>query len=168
MGIDGDWYNLVLLLHLVSVVVGFGPLTLNGLYGAQAKKRRGVEGAAIGEANFAVSMVAEKAVYLVPVFGIFLILLSDDAWSFSDLWISLSFLLYIVGLGLSHAVMIPSSRRMNALARELATPGAPAPAGGPPPQVAEMEAIGKRLATVGGILNLLLVVLIALMVWKPT
>jgi hypothetical protein len=47
----------------------------------------------------------------------------------------------------------------------------PPPAGaapsGPPPQVAVMEALGQRLAMGGMFLNVLLVVLVALMVWKP-
>lgn len=149
-------------------VVGFGPVFLNGLYGAQAKRRQGVEGAAIGEASFAVTQVAEKVIYTVPVFGILLVLLSDDAWSFGDLWIGVSIGLYLVGIGVAHMVMVPSARRMNELARELATPGAAAPAAGPPPQAAEMDELAKRMAAVGGVLNLLVVVLLALMIWEPT
>jgi len=46
--------------------------------------------------------------------------------------------------------------------------GAPAPAGGrPPPQVAELEARGKRAGAVGAALNLLMVAILFLMIWKP-
>jgi hypothetical protein len=41
------------------------------------------------------------------------------------------------------------------------------PAGGPPPQAAEMEQLGKRIAPVGAALNLLVIVIVALMVFKP-
>jgi uncharacterized membrane protein len=164
MGIGTDLYNFLLLLHLIAVVVGFGTLALNGVYGAQAKQRAGAEGAAIGEANAHVSIRwAEIFIYTVPVSGILLVLASDGTWEFSQLWISLAFLLYIVGLGVSHMVMIPTTRRMNELARQAAS----APPGGPPPQAAEMEQLEKKLGAVGGGLNLLVVALLAIMVWKP-
>ena len=53
---------------------------LNGLYAAQAQKRPGPAGRAVSEANFAVSSVAEKVIYLIPVFGILLVLASDGAY----------------------------------------------------------------------------------------
>ena len=156
MGVDGDLYNVLLLLHLVTVVVGFGGVALNGVYGVLAKRSPGPEGAAIGEANTHVTRKwAESFIYAVPVFGILLVLASDDVWGFDQLWISLSFVLYIVGLGLSHGVMRPAAKRMNALAREQR------------PDPAAMAALEKRLGAVGGVLNLLVVVLIALMIWKP-
>lgn len=119
----------------------------------------------MGEANHSVSKVAEKIVYTVPVFGILLVLVSDGTIGFSDAWISASFLLYIIGIGISHGVMGPSSSRMVALSRELVSAGPSA--GGPPPQVAEMQKLGKKLATGGMVLNLLLVAIIALMIWQP-
>jgi hypothetical protein len=42
-----------------------------------------------------------------------------------------------------------------------------APAGGPPPQVAQLEAHGKKLGTFGPVLNIIAVVIIGLMIWKP-
>ena len=156
MGIDGDLYNLLLVLHLITVVVGFGSVALNGVYGALAKRNPGPEGAAIGEANVHVTNKwAEWFIYAVPVFGILLVLASDDVWKFDQLWITLSFVLYIVGLGVSHGVMRPAAKRMNALAREQR------------PDPAAMQALEKRLGAGGGFLNLLVVVFIVLMVFKP-
>jgi hypothetical protein len=43
----------------------------------------------------------------------------------------------------------------------------PPPAGGPPPQVAQITQLGQRLAFGGATLNVLVVILIGLMVWKP-
>ncbi|CAA9256037.1 MAG: hypothetical protein AVDCRST_MAG50-2627 [uncultured Acidimicrobiales bacterium] len=165
MGPNGGLYKALLLLHILAVVVGFGPLVLNGLYGAQAKKRQGEGGLAIGEANHFVSEVAEKLVYAVPVLGILLVLVSDGQIEFSETWISASFVLYIIGIGISHGVMRPSSKRMLGLSRDLLSSGPSA--GGPPPQMAEMEKLGKKLAAGGMVLNLLLVVIIGLMIWQP-
>lgn len=166
VGIDSTLYNLVFVLHLVAVVAGFGGIFLNGVYGAQAKTRPGAGALAIGEANLAATKVAEYAIYAVPLLGIALIVLSDGAWEFSQLWISLSFLLYFVAVGLAHGLLFPSAKRMNALAAELVAAGG-AFEGGRPPQIAEMEALEKRLGLVSMVLNLIVVAVIVVMVFKP-
>ena len=163
--VDSGAYKLVLLLHILAAIVGFGAVFLNGLYGAQAKRRQGVEGAAIAEANYDVTHVAEFVIYTVPIWGLGLVGMSDKAWKFSQTWVWLALTLYVVGIAVSHAVMIPSARRLKTLAREVAGRG-PA-AGGPPPEAAEMDELGKRLGAGGGFLNLLLVVILVLMIWKP-
>ena len=168
VGLNSGIYKFLLVLHLLAVVVGFGGVMLNGLYGARAKRAGGRQGLAVSEANFWVSdKVAEPFIYAVFVLGILLVLTSDDAWGFDQNWISFSMLLYIIGIGLSHGVMRPAVKRMNALQAELAGAG-PAPgAGGPPPQVAELESLGQRVGVVGAVLNIIVVIVIALMVWKP-
>ncbi|MBW3555460.1 MAG: DUF2269 domain-containing protein [Actinobacteria bacterium] len=157
MGVNSTLYNLVFVLHLVAVVVGFGSMFMNGAYGAQARRRRGPGGQAIGEATLAVTKMAQYAVYSVPVFGILLIVLSDGVWEFSHMWISLSFLLYFVAVGLVHGLVFPAAKRMNDLVG----------ASGGTGEVAQMEALEKRVALGGMIVNLLVVVTIALMVFKP-
>lgn len=191
--IDSDAYKIVLTLHILSVVVGIGAVMLNGLYGAQAKARKGPEGLAIAEANFKVSMIAEKVIYLIPLFGIGLVFMSKTdgvmVYDWDQTWIWLSLVLYVVALGISHGVVVPTAKRMQVLMGELnamgpppgaggpggpgghpggAPAGGPPPgAGGPPPQVVELEALGKKIGAGGMALNLLTVVLIALMVFKP-
>ena len=168
VGLNSGIYKFVLVLHLITVVVGFGSVMLNGVYAARAKKAGGREGVAISEANTFVSdRVAELFIYAVPILGILLILISDDVWEFDQKWISFSLLLYIIGIGLSHGVMRPTVKRLNALTAQLAAAGPMPSAGGPPPEVAEVEALGKRAGAVGAVLNVIVVVIIALMVWKP-
>jgi len=175
MGITGDAYKLVKVLHIVAAVVGFGAVSLNGLYGLQARDRRGREGLAVAESMYAVTTTwAMWFIYAVPVLGILLILMSDDLFKFSQAWISMSFVVYIAIIGLSHAVHLPNIRRMLELMRELAagpagtmSGTAVGAAGGPPPQAVELESRGKQAAMVGGVLNLLMVGAIALMVFKP-
>src|SRR5829696_4848005 len=99
IGVNSGIYKLVLVLHLIAVVAGFGPLAINAFYGAQARRRGGREGLAVAEANFWVSdRVATPFVYAVPVLGIALVLLSDDVFGFDQAWVSFSFLLYLVGI----------------------------------------------------------------------
>lgn len=163
-------YKTLLVLHLLAVILGFGPAMMAGFYGAEAKKRRGREGLAIAEATYkVVGTYAEWFIYAVPVLGILLVLASDDAWKFSQAWVSLSFLIYIAAIGIVHAVHLPNLRRMNALMAELVNGAPPAggATGGPPPQVAEIEARGKKAGMVGGALSLMAVVVVILMVFKP-
>jgi uncharacterized membrane protein len=169
LGSDDTLYGILLFLHILSAIVGFGPLVANGLYGQQAAKRPGPGGVAIGQASFAVTKVAEMFVYAVFVTGILLVLTAEnDRIEFGDTWIVLSILLYVVALGYSHAVQIPAARQMNALGEELLAAGPP-PEGqaGPPPQALAMQAVGKKLAMGGMFLNLMLVAILYLMIWKP-
>jgi uncharacterized membrane protein len=165
VGINSGIYKLLLLLHILAVVVGIGAVMLNGLYAAQAQRRPGAPGRAVSEANFAVSQIAEKVIYLIPVFGILLVLVSDKAWKFSQTWVWLSLLLYIAALGVATGVMTPGHRRINGLLAEMEN--TPPPAGGAPPQVVELQQVGQRMAMGGAFLDLAVVALIALMVWKP-
>lgn len=170
MGVNSGIYKFVLVLHLMTAIVGFGSVFLFGVFGSKAQARGGREGVAVAEVTVEVGKHwSEWFIYAVPIFGILLVLVSDDVYKFSQAWISLSFLLYLVGIGLSHAVHFPNLHRMNELARQLVA-GVPPDGGGtggPPPQVAELEARGKKAAAVGGILNLLVVAIVFLMVWKP-
>ena len=169
MGIGSTGYRIVLLLHILCAIVGFGTVILNGLYGREAKRRPGPGGLAITEANLTVSGIAEYFIYAVFVLGIALVLMSDKAWTFGQTWIWLAMLLYIVGIGISHGVLFPNARRMKELSAELVA-GGPPPADappGPPPQVAEMERRGKTLGAASSVLHVLLIVILVLMIWKP-
>jgi len=163
-------YKIVLLLHIFCAIVGFGAVYLNALYGQQIRKHPGREGIAIHDANFFVSGIGQYFIYGVFVFGFLLVLLSDDTWKFSQTWIWLAMLLYIVALGVSHGVLLPAVKRMGVLMREMADAGPP-PAGtapsGPPPQVAELGALGKRVGAAGAFLDVMLVVILILMIWRP-
>ncbi len=166
---NDDLYRIVMVLHILVAIVGFGGVMLNGLYGSQIKKHRGTDALAIAEANYKVSTVAEYFIYAVPVLGVLLVLLSDHQIEFSDLWVGLSIAIYVVAIGVSHAVMLPTVRRILVLLRELAA-GGPPPAGaaaGPPPQVLELQALGQRAGATGATLNVMLVAVLVLMVFQP-
>jgi Predicted integral membrane protein (DUF2269) len=167
--IDGGFYKLCLVLHILCAIVGFGAVFLNGVYGAQIKARmqsgRGAEAIGIFEANLTVSKIGEYFIYAVFIFGFALVGLSDSVWEFGQTWVWLSIVLYLVAIGLSHGVLQPAVKRMGVLMREMVA--GPPPAGGPPPQVAEMAELGKKVGTVGPVLDIILIVILYLMVFKP-
>ena len=157
MGVDGDLYRLVLVLHILAAIIGFGGMFIAGFYGNESRKLPGREGLAVAETTLTVTgRIPTVAVCAVPILGILLILLSDDLWKFSEAWVSLSFLLYIVLMGLATGLQVPTIRKMVAM-RATADAGS----------AAELQAMGKKVATVGGIVNLLWVVILVLMVFKP-
>jgi uncharacterized membrane protein len=168
VGIGSTGYRIVFMLHILSIVIGFGGVMLNGIYGAEAKKRKGPAGAAIGEANLAVTKIAEKVIVTIPLWGIALVLMSDGVWEFTQAWVVIAIVLFVLVMGFATGVQLKNQKRMVGLAGELAAAGPPpAGASGPPPQVAEMEALEKKLGMGGAFLSLMVVVLIYLMVFKP-
>jgi hypothetical protein len=168
MGLNSGIYKFVLVLHILCAIVGFGAVFLNGLYGAQVRAHPGPEGLAIFRANHLVSKVGEYFIYAVFVLGVLLVLLSDEVWEFSDTWVWGSMLLYAVGIGLSHGVVQPRLRKMEGLMEEMVA-GGPPPAGatGPPPQVVQLQEHGRVIGIVGPTLDLILIAVLFLMIWKP-
>jgi hypothetical protein len=158
-------FKLFLVLHILSAIVGLGGVLLNGVYAAQAQQRPGPGGRAVSEANFAVTGIAEKVIYLIPVFGILLVLSSDGVFKFSNTFVWLSLVLFIIAIGLSHSILIPGHKKINALLLEMEQ--GPPPVGGPPPQAAQIQEIGKKQAGTAMALNLILVVIVCLMIWQP-
>jgi hypothetical protein len=171
VGVVGDnLYNTLLMLHILAVIIGFGAVFLNGVYAAQIKKAGGAGGLAIAEANHAVTKIGEYIIYTVPVWGILLVLRSDKVWKFDQTWVMAALGIYIVALGVATGLLIPLTNKMRVKMGELVAMGAPpagAAASGPPPQVAELDAMGKRAALLGAFLNIALVVLVYLMIFKP-
>lgn len=180
MGVDSGAYDAVVVLHVMCVIIGFGAVFLNGIYGAESKRRRGPEGLAVFEATERVGKIAEVFILAVPVFGIAAVLMSHKVWSFSQAWIAATLALYAVGITLSFGFHLPNLRRMGALMKELVLMSDPvpvavgggsmpggAPAGGPPPQAIELERRGQRAGLYGATLNLIIVTAVILMIWKP-
>lgn len=169
MGLNSTGYEIVKTLHILGAIVGFGGVMLNGLYAVAMKRKRGPEAAFMGQTVFEVSGIAQYFIYGVFILGFALLGMSDDAWKFSQTWVWLSVLLYVVGVGLSHGLLKPNTKRMNELMSELAMAGPPAHGtpSGPPPQAVELDERGKRQMTVSLVLNLIVVVVTYLMVAKP-
>src|SRR5207302_5077312 len=135
-----------------AAIIGFGAVFLGPLYGLQAKKRQGAEGLVVAEAAHFVGGVAEKFIMAVPVFGVLMVLISNDVYKFSQTWVWLALALYAVALTTALRIHIPNLTRMNELMAQLVAMGPPpavavgpgAATAGPPPEVLELEARGKR------------------------
>lgn len=169
-GFRADGYNLVLWIHIACAIIGFGAVMLNGIYGRESQARPGPEGLAIAQANYKVSSIGEYFIWVVGLSGIALVLMSDEVWKFSQTWVTVALTLYILGIVLAQGILFPTARKMNALMVELVEMGPPpegAPAGAPPPQVTQLEALGKRMGIVSTVLHLMLAAILVTMIWKP-
>src|SRR5438270_3655781 len=154
--ITSSAYKIVLVLHILAAILGFGSVMLNGIYASEVRKRPGPEGAAIADANYKVSFgVAMWFVYAIPVLGLALVGMSDKAWKFSQTWVWLSLVLWFALVGLVHGVHRPNVRQLDALVRS----GRPEPA--------EIERRERLAATMGMVLSLLVVAALVVMVFKP-
>ena len=157
MGVDGDLYNVVLVLHILAAIIGFGGMFIAGFYGNEARTLPGREGLVVAQTTLKVTgQIPTVAVCAAPILGILLILMSEDAIKFSASWISLSFLLYIVLMGLATGIQVPTIRKMVAMR-----------AGADGATSMQVQAMGKKVATVSAIVNVLWVVILILMVFKP-
>ena len=159
-------YKLFLFLHILCAIVGFGGVLLNGAYASQMQKRPGPGGLAISEANeFVSGRIAEMFIYAVFAFGLVTAIIGRPTIKFDQGWLSAAMGLYIVAVVISLVGLRPGHRKINALLREMIA--GPAPTAGPPPQVAQVQALGKRQALFGGINSLLFLIILFLMVVKP-
>lgn len=143
-------YNIVLLLHIITVIVAFAPAVANPLLEARAKKV-GDEAVLQHYRNALPNsrQVHFPALILAGVFGGALIGMSkvedELVWQFDQTWIWLGILNWIVLCGVVSAVIIPAEKKVAA---------------------GELSAAAK-VAQGGGIATLLTIGQLYLMVFKP-
>lgn len=171
----GDfWHELFLFIHILSAIVGFGSTFVYPALSSRARKLAPEQGFPITHSALDVSKVVSRPfIYLTGLSGIVLVYIygntiDDMGEAFGDTWVTIAFVLFIVGICVSEFLHSPNLRAMDALQQKLVSGqvGAP-PAGGPPPEVAELQERGKRAGMFGGILHLIFLLILIDMIWKP-
>jgi uncharacterized membrane protein len=153
----------LLLLHVLGAIIAFGPGFTFALIGSMGGKEP-------MHANFAtrVSMtISERIVVplalLQGITGLGLILvLGANLTSSAFYWLDLGIVLYLIALGYSLGVQLPTVRRVVAMT------SSPPPAGSPPGPPPGVPPLVKRIQRGGMFTGLLVVVIVFLMVVKPT
>lgn len=142
---DGP-YNLVLFLHIASVLVAFAPAFVHPLLSAQLERSdRAGTPAVLALMHRNGRRVYAPALILAGLLGFGLQGMSDGLYSMGDTWIWLSIVLWIALNGVLHAVLLPAEKA-----------------------VAEGDISARsRVDLGGGIVTVLLLVTLALMVFKP-
>ena len=124
-------YKLFYVLHLTSVVVAFAPIVVALVPGGRGTTAS--VSSATGRVVYSTALVA------AGLFGVLCVVTSDSVWEFSQTWISLAFIVWIVMNGVLHGMVLAGLRRARAASVER----------------------GEQL------LALLFAVMLYLMVWKP-
>ncbi len=143
-------YAVVLVLHLLTVAFVLGPLAVAPPLSARAARAGRVD--ALRD-HARTTRVYSLASVLTVLLGSAMIGLGDigEQWSMGQAWVSASYALWLVAVGLLLGVVVPAQRR----AAEAITGGG------------DGGAYAGRISAAGGVAGLALAVVIALMVYKP-
>lgn len=153
-----SYYEMLLLVHILSAIAGFGPTFAFAILGPMAAKRPGPESITIMESMVAIEkkLVVPAALVVQPLSGILLIF--EGPWNegfFSHTWLWVALLIYVTANYLALAVQTPALDKMIDMAKE---GKAPTP---------EFGALASKVSKTGPVLTLMLVSIIVLMVLKP-
>lgn len=156
-----SFYDVVLWLHISAVVVGFGSTFAYAvlLTAAQRDAPRAMPGMLASISANDRSVVSVGAV-IVLLTGLYL---AADAWEFSEFFIAWGIVAVLVLIGLTHAVFLPNERRAKKLAeRDVEGAGS-----GDVKWSAEFNEVSGKLAKVGTLAGLIIVLTVYVMTAKP-
>jgi uncharacterized membrane protein len=157
MPIAVTFYDIVLSLHILAVVVAFGVVFSYPVLDATFKRSNPNDFASLHRLHLALGRkVISPAMIVVLLAGMYLAL---DRWSLGDPWISATFAILLVLFGLMGGVLTPTDRRLAELAERDAVSG-----GGPS---SDYLAESRKADLFGSLALLLVVVAIVLMTVKP-
>jgi uncharacterized membrane protein len=149
--------TIVLVVHVLGAVYGFGPAVAYAILGPAAGKAGPNGGVAIMEAMVAIEkrLIVPWAMVLQPLSGLALIFLAGyNVNFFSHYWLWVALILYAAAFYTAIMVQTPLIEKMIKLAK----------AGPPTP---EFMAAAKRTQQLGPVILLLLALIVILMVAKP-
>ena len=152
-------YKIALFLHILAVVLAFGPTFGYALFASLAPQHPRATPAILTGIQRCDRYLVNPGMIVLLIAGIYLLVASDDAWETSDVFVSIGFLAIIVLFGLQHAFFQPQVLKAKEIAeRDLKAGDALSP---------EFEALSQRIGQVGGIAGLIVVVTIFFMSYKP-
>jgi hypothetical protein len=150
-------YSVGLFVHILAVVLAFGPTFGYGLLFSVLPSYPQATPAVIEGVKGVDRYLVNPGSIVVLLAGIYLI--ADGPWDGSESWITIGFVAIIALLGLQHAFFRPQTAKALELAkRDLEHGGSLS---------AEFEEVSRRLGTVGPIAGLIVVVTIFFMTVKP-
>jgi hypothetical protein len=160
-------FKILVLLHLLCVIGGFGAVAYNALYMSLAQRRPGGGTGAVIDVNTLVSGFAELLIYAALLFGIGAVAASRSTIKFSDAWVSAAFAVYLVDVGVLHGWIKRYQREYSAVVARLETGAAGAEEESVDVDVAQLKHLERRISLGWGVFNLLVVAAVYLMVFKP-
>jgi uncharacterized membrane protein len=138
-------YNIVLFLHILTVIIAMAGAVAHPLMFELEKRRTSPDVSGLAERILIPSRIYAISFALVGIIGMGLLSMTDDVFSWGDTWVWLSIILWLITNGLLHALILPGERAV---------------AGGDVAAIAKVETAGK-------IASVLILVTLYLMVAKP-
>jgi uncharacterized membrane protein len=152
-------YKLALFLHIVAVVLAFGPTFGYAFFFSVVPRYPRASPAILEGIQKVDRYLVNPGMIVLLLAGIYMLIASDSAWSGSDAFITVGFIAIIVLFGLQHAFFQPKVRELKEMAeRDLERGDELSP---------EFEAIGDQVGKVGTLAGLIVVVTIFFMAYKP-
>ena len=105
-------YDLVLLAHVLSALIGFGAMVVAGGY-ALGLLRSGRDSEGVRRYYRPGVNWGGRIIWLVPVLGVTLMLMSHGDWSFSDAWITIGLALWALSALVAEMVLWPTERKLQ-------------------------------------------------------
>ncbi len=154
------WSKIWLFLHILSIIVAFGPTPVFGIIAAGIQKEPQFASFGVKINNMIESRLVLPAFTLAPLFGAALIFTRRyEFWKTT--WLLIAVAVFIVAWSIGVFVNRPIGHKIKEKldAMMAGTAG--------PETAAELQGLGKRARMFGMILSLLFLVVLALMIWKP-
>ncbi len=153
-------YNIFLFFHILCAIIGFGTMALSGINFSTATRMKGEGGLAIFESAKKTQNIAIGFVYAMFVFGVLIVLVAEDADMFTQTWLSISTGLFIVAVLIGEIGLRPTSHKLNLVFRQSVETASDS-------AIAQIDELATRTGILNGINNLIFVVILALMIFKP-
>jgi len=152
-------YKIALFLHILAVVLAFGPTFGYALFFSVAPQHPRATPAILSGIQKCDRYLVNPGMIVLLIAGIGLLTMSDGAWDVSDAFVGVGFLAIIALFGLQHGFFQPQTRKAKEIAeRDLQAGDTLSP---------EFEAVSQGLSKVGGLAGIIVVVTIFFMTYKP-
>jgi len=152
-------YKIALFLHILAVVLAFGPTFGYGILFSVLPDHPRATPALLAGIQRIDRFLVTPGMVVVLLAGIYLLIASDDAWDGSEAFITVGFIAILALFGLQHGFFRPQTAKAKALAeRDLKAGDALSD---------EFEEVSQRLAKVGPIAGLIVVITVFFMSYKP-
>ena len=161
-------FKVLVLLHILCVVGGFGSLAYNGLYLSLAQRRAAGGTSAVLEINKMVSGLGELLMYAALLFGIGAVGASQSHVKFGDAWVSAALAVFVVDIAVLHGWLRPNHRRYSEVVGRLEKPLAEGETlESREGEVGVLRSLERRVGIGWGAFNLLVIGALYLMVFRP-
>jgi len=155
----GAVYTILLILHVLCALVGFGTVVVTGVQAARARRGPSAPGADGVRRYFRPGVNwAGRALYGVPVFGFSLVAASHGAFSSGDGFVVVGLVVWLVAALLAEGVVWPGERRIQVVLTGSWDEVGSAPA---------LDRDCRQVAAAAAVLAVLFVVATVFMIGKP-